>query len=54
MTRSFDLYYDNQFKLHGQREFRGLDSTPLVEKIEKKILENFKFCKTGQMGKIFP
>ena len=41
-------------KHHGQREFRGLDSTPFVEKVEKKALDNFKFCKTGQMGKIFP
>ena len=44
----------SSIKLHGQREFRGLDSTPFVEKVEKKALENFKFCKTSQIGKISP
>ena len=43
----------SSIKLHGQREFRGLDSTPFVEKIERKFLENFNFCKTGQIDKIF-
>ena len=41
-------------KLHGQREFHGLDSTPFVETVEKKALENLKFCETGQLGRIIP
>ena len=41
-------------KHHGQREFRGLDSTPFVETVEKKALENLKFCETGQLGRIIP